>query len=264
MLLCRVGTIYPRLTFRVLLERKSGYYISNVALPLAVLTALGPLSNAIEIDGSSMGTGDRLSVTLTLILTAVAYKFVVAASLPQVSYLTLLDTHVLICFGFLVINVIENVLYPVYAHRYEPDSNVEGIFVVVYLATFVLLNVIFFGAISFKIRCRDKFFEDELAYEYTCRSVQTVIYQQERESREMPGDLVLSQVLQQKGLTKSEEERNTERKKARKVMSFNPLNFFRSPKVVDEDFNDDTASYRLSGDLALIKREYEKVKKKSV
>lgn len=33
---------------------------------------------------------DRLSVTLTLLLTAVAFKFVVSQSLPTISYLTLL------------------------------------------------------------------------------------------------------------------------------------------------------------------------------
>ncbi|CAM9106402.1 unnamed protein product, partial [Ectocarpus fasciculatus] len=104
--------VYPRCTFKVLLERKAGYYVSNVVIPLAVLTLLGPLSNAVEADGSALGTGDRLSVTLTLILTAVAYKFVVAASLPQVSYLTLLDLHVLACFAFLVVNAVENVVYP--------------------------------------------------------------------------------------------------------------------------------------------------------
>ena len=35
-------------------------------------------------------TADRLSVTLTLLLTSVAFKFVVSQSLPQISYLTYL------------------------------------------------------------------------------------------------------------------------------------------------------------------------------
>ena len=83
--------IYSRCIFTVYLWRKTGYYTSNVILPIFVLTLLSPLSCTINEDGSSMGTADRLSITLTLLLTAVAYKFVVATSLPTVSYLTLLD-----------------------------------------------------------------------------------------------------------------------------------------------------------------------------
>ena len=49
---------------------------------------------------------DRLSVTLTLLLTAVAFKFVVSQSLPTISYLTLLvswcPSHFLVTFHFKV------------------------------------------------------------------------------------------------------------------------------------------------------------------
>lgn len=40
--------IYPRCTFTILLERKPGYYVSNVIVPLAVLTLLG--KHAIKSD----------------------------------------------------------------------------------------------------------------------------------------------------------------------------------------------------------------------
>ena len=61
-------------------------------MPMMLLTALSVLSiGTQEIDGQRLGTADRLSVTLTLLLTAVAYKFIVASLLPQVSYQTTLD-----------------------------------------------------------------------------------------------------------------------------------------------------------------------------
>jgi hypothetical protein len=87
------GMIYPRCIFTVYLWRKTGYYISNVILPICILTLLSPLSCFLNDDGTSLGTADRLGITLTLLLTAVAYKFVVASSLPTVSYLTLLDRY---------------------------------------------------------------------------------------------------------------------------------------------------------------------------
>ena len=54
--------------------------------------------------------GDRLSITLTLVLTAVAYKYVIAQQLPAISYLTLMDKYVLFSFFLLGVGVVENVI----------------------------------------------------------------------------------------------------------------------------------------------------------
>lgn len=165
------GIIYPRCKFTIYLWRKTGYYLSNVILPICVLTLLSPLSCSINDDGTSLGTSDRLGITLTLLLTAVAYKFVVASSLPTVSYLTLLDrfhclhfhssypsispsflsfsspcstfSYVLICFSFLCINAIENVLFPLFAYHYQTKKSVEWSFVIVYYGSFLMINVIY-------------------------------------------------------------------------------------------------------------------------
>ena len=48
---------------------------------------------------------------MTVLLIAVAYKFVVAAGLPQISYLTELDKYVNVCFMFIVAMVVENSSY---------------------------------------------------------------------------------------------------------------------------------------------------------
>eukprot|EP00795_Rhopilema_esculentum_P000798 gene798-10534_t len=53
-------------------------------------------------------TGDRLSVILTLLLTAVTFKFVVSQSLPPVSYLTVLDWYVLTSVIFIFAVALEN------------------------------------------------------------------------------------------------------------------------------------------------------------
>ena len=42
-------------------------------------------------------TGDRLSVTVTLLLTSVAFKFVVSQNLPTISYLTVLVSYIFTC-----------------------------------------------------------------------------------------------------------------------------------------------------------------------
>ena len=50
---------------------------------------------------------DRMSITLTLVLTAAAYKFAVAAMTPAISYLTLLDKYVVGCGSFILICAFE-------------------------------------------------------------------------------------------------------------------------------------------------------------
>ena len=139
--------IYSRCSFSITLARRPGYYLTNIVLPMSAITGLTAISIcAVEIDGSRLSTGDRLSVSLTLMLTAVAYKFIVAASLPQISYLTLLDAYLICCFALIILVCIENVAFPGLA--YERSSEVpvemvnEWLFFWLYIGAFVLLHVV--------------------------------------------------------------------------------------------------------------------------
>ena len=58
----------------------------HILFPQFLIDILSFCSYSVDISSPS----DRLSVTLTLLLTAVAFKFVVSQSLPTISYLTLL------------------------------------------------------------------------------------------------------------------------------------------------------------------------------
>lgn len=78
--------------------------------PIFLISSIATASFAINEDGTVMDTSSRLSLTLTLLLTAVAYKFVVAAILPQLSYVTLLDSYLWYCFAYLLLVAIENAL----------------------------------------------------------------------------------------------------------------------------------------------------------
>ena len=53
--------------------------------------------------GSVEGIAMRLDLSMTILLTAVAFKFVTVSFLPQISYLTLIDKFVLMCMAFLVL-----------------------------------------------------------------------------------------------------------------------------------------------------------------
>ena len=157
-------TQYHHINFGMMVRRKSGYFVTNVFLPMISIYFLTVLSiGAVEEDGTKLGTADRLSITLTLLLTAVAYKFVVASMLPPVSYLTYLDTYVLICLGMMLGTAIENVVYPWLASHGSSSSIDESVVVWMYVAALLLMNLVFSLFVFFKVRASNR--EQYLVYE---------------------------------------------------------------------------------------------------
>jgi len=77
--------------------RKSEYYTLNVMGVMACICMLSFVAFAIDAEDLA----DRASVVLTLLLTAVAFKLVVADALPKISYVTVLDIYM--DFQFLLI-----------------------------------------------------------------------------------------------------------------------------------------------------------------
>ena len=74
-----LGLSYPGLRFSVHVQRKSGYYVINVVCPTGLFALLCGCQSYIP----RHAVADRLSVSLTLLLTATAYKFVAASMLPE-------------------------------------------------------------------------------------------------------------------------------------------------------------------------------------
>eukprot|EP00455_Lapot_gusevi_P034578 TRINITY_DN3817_c0_g2_i2.p1 TRINITY_DN3817_c0_g2~~TRINITY_DN3817_c0_g2_i2.p1 ORF type:complete len:366 (+),score=59.01 TRINITY_DN3817_c0_g2_i2:78-1175(+) len=95
---------YSEFHFRLRAIRNSGYYVWNVAAVVFLIVTLSLISFTIPPSEIS----DRLSITLTLMLTAVAFKLVVAESLPKMSGLTLLDKYVFAAFMFVYLVAIQN------------------------------------------------------------------------------------------------------------------------------------------------------------
>lgn len=77
---------------QVKIVRKTDFWIFNVILLIFIFVTLGFLVFATP--GGTDALGDRLGLTFTLLLTIVAFKFVVADKLPNVPYLTVLDKYV--------------------------------------------------------------------------------------------------------------------------------------------------------------------------
>ena len=63
-------------------------------------------------DCNELDTSTRSTITLTLLLSAVAFKVSVASSLPQVPYFTFLDSFMWLLISFISLLAIENIAWP--------------------------------------------------------------------------------------------------------------------------------------------------------
>ena len=72
-------------------ERLRGYYWIKVIAPLILIVAMSWAVNWID----PKDTGTKISIAITAMLTLIAYRFAIGASLPQISYLTRMDLFIL-------------------------------------------------------------------------------------------------------------------------------------------------------------------------
>ena len=82
---------YPAVAVSVRVFREPDFYFYNIAVWMGLFSLL-----AIGTGAAVQHTeaADRIAVSLTLVLTAAAYKFVILSMVPRVSYLTLIDQYV--------------------------------------------------------------------------------------------------------------------------------------------------------------------------
>jgi hypothetical protein len=72
-------------------HRQAGYYLFKIVLPLPLIVMMSWI--VFWVDPREMGT--QVSVSVTSMLTLIAYRFMVGASLPTISYLTRMDLFIL-------------------------------------------------------------------------------------------------------------------------------------------------------------------------
>ena len=82
----------PGVELVVAAERLRGYYWIKVIAPLILIVAMSWA--VFWIDPKELGT--KISITITAMLTLIAYRFAIGTNLPQVSYLTRMDWFILL------------------------------------------------------------------------------------------------------------------------------------------------------------------------
>lgn len=131
------GSIYCNLVVKMFFLRESAWYWYNVTVPTGIFTLLTAGTFFVPHDE----VADRLSVCLTMLLTTAAYKITVAAKLPEISYLTILDKYIFGC--YLLQLFIPFVVLILSLERFY-SSTFEIVIVGIWASLYVLGNICYF------------------------------------------------------------------------------------------------------------------------
>ena len=97
------GEPIAEVRFSVSIVRRYNFYIWKVFLPLLLMVVLS--WTVLWIDPTELSAQTTISVTT--ILTVIAFAFAIQANLPKVPYLTFIDLFFLICYLFVFLTAIE-------------------------------------------------------------------------------------------------------------------------------------------------------------
>ena len=108
-----------QMNIRLKLERNYGIYFWSIYL-MAFCTTVATLF-AFSMDPVDDLT-DRIGHVVTLLLTAVAFQFVISTEMPKLPYSTLLDEYITASFTYLLFVMFLVALVPLFGDRYEYDA----------------------------------------------------------------------------------------------------------------------------------------------
>lgn len=121
---------------KIEITRIPTFYLWNIVLVIFVLV----LSSFCAIGVPTDDLADRMSITLTLALTIVAFKFVIAGMVPPTPYLTFLDKYFLFSFVVIGTEVVENFILS-YATS-NSSLHFEYVFYFILFVLWILLHLI--------------------------------------------------------------------------------------------------------------------------
>ena len=91
--------VYDGITLEFGIERKSGYYIAKIILPILLILII--CWSAVWIDPKEIES--RLTIKIVCLLSLIAYNFVIDSDLPKLEYLTIMDYIILISYIYAAI-----------------------------------------------------------------------------------------------------------------------------------------------------------------
>ena len=128
------------------LERKSGYYLYKVILPIIIILIVCWASlwiNPKELEA-------KLTITIVCLLSLIAYNFIIDGQIPKLAYLTILDWIILTSYFYAALpNVLGIYFYNLYInknnkklHMFENIGKRYGLLSYIFVIfSIILLNV---------------------------------------------------------------------------------------------------------------------------
>lgn len=92
-----------QIEFDIDVDRESNFYIWKVFIPLLLMVVLS--WTVFWIDNSELNS--QVTISVTTILTVIAFAFAISTNLPKVSYLTFIDVFFLTCYVFVFVTAVE-------------------------------------------------------------------------------------------------------------------------------------------------------------
>jgi len=120
------------------MQRKPWFYTIAAAVPLLIVVGIALTTFSIDVGERS----DRIGHAVTLLLSAVAVKFVVAADVPRVAYATTIDYETLLTYAFLLFVTVVHALVS------TPEQNRYAFYAAIGFSIFITLSMAY-GPISY-------------------------------------------------------------------------------------------------------------------
>eukprot|EP01083_Nonionella_stella_P108190 314369_1 len=135
----RAGTSYPSIILRLKMKRRWEVFMWNIVLLVLCIECLAITAFALDLNEEA---SDRLGLSITLVLTAVAFLHIVKSGLPNVPYLTFLDFYVLSSYVFLMSIMMETAILS--SFEGEVPKQWDNAFMVICIIYQVAYHVVFF------------------------------------------------------------------------------------------------------------------------
>lgn len=131
------GNVFSKqhVVFTCIVQRTSAHYIRTIVLPLFGLTSM--TFTAFILNPAELN--DRLTIVITMLLTVVAFKLVVAEKLPKLAYSTRLDAYMDMSFISMFAIAAECTV----AYYYSDDAEYSNTGMIICAALWLLVNAHF-------------------------------------------------------------------------------------------------------------------------
>jgi hypothetical protein len=134
------GRRIAEIRFNILVKRRYPFYLYKVFLPLVLMVALS--WTVFWVDPADLAS--QVQISVTTILTVIAFAFAISVNLPKMPYLTYIDAFFLTCYIFVFLTAVEVTTVHVAgrSRRHGAVTRIRRVSRIVMPICFVIVNLL--------------------------------------------------------------------------------------------------------------------------